>query len=99
MTSVELSTELESIILDTVMRVPISKSRRPDTNSPMDFGMAAKGDHDETKGDEELRIADFAVPAVVHKCRTQRHLALGQRPALTQQCGSDAEGEGRRAAG
>ena len=59
MTSVELSTELESIILDTVMRVPISKSRRPGTNSPMDFGMAAKGDHDETKGDEELRIADL----------------------------------------
>ena len=30
----------------------------------MDFGTAAKDDHDETKGDEELRIADFAVPAV-----------------------------------
>ena len=61
-----LISTLENIIFGTVMIVPILKPRKPDRSSPIDIGMAAKADHDETKYDEDQRLADIEVQTV-HK--------------------------------
>ena len=64
MTYVALTTTLKNIILDKVMTAPNSKLKKSDTNSPVDIGMTATGDSDETRDDEEQRAAKIAVQAV-----------------------------------
>ena len=59
MTSDALITSLH-IILDKVMTAPSSKSKKPDRTSPMEIEMAAKADVDETRDDEEQRLADLS---------------------------------------
>ena len=59
-----LISTLEYIIIDTVMTAPILKPRKPDRSSPIDIGMAAQDDHDETKYDEDQRLADIEVQTV-----------------------------------
>ena len=47
---------LENIIVDKVATVPTARSRKHDTNTPMEIGMAAKEDGENASQEGEQRI-------------------------------------------
>ena len=60
----EIIIALENTIVDTVSAIPSSKSRRNDTSTPMEIGMAAKEDGESGSQEGDQRIMDFALQAV-----------------------------------
>ena len=62
----EIIIALKNTIVDKVSAIPSSKSRRNDTSTPMEIGMAAKEDGESGSQEGDDRIMDFALQAV-HK--------------------------------
>ena len=60
----ELLVALENIIIDKVATVPTARSRSNDTSTPMEIGMAAKGDGENASQEGDQRVVDFALKAV-----------------------------------
>ena len=60
----ELIIALENIIIDKVSTVTTTRSRRHDTSAPMEIGMAARDDGENTSQEGDQRIIDLALQAV-----------------------------------
>ena len=60
----EIIIALKNTIVDKVSAIPSSKSRRNDTSTPMETGMAAKEDGERGSQEGDQRIMDFALQAV-----------------------------------
>ena len=60
----EIIIALENIIVDKVATVPTARSRKHDTNTPIEIGMAAKEDGENASQEGEQRVTDLALQAV-----------------------------------
>ena len=54
----------ENIMDDKVSTVPTSRQKKVDTSVPMEIGIVAKDDSDDSKNDGDQQIIDIALPAV-----------------------------------
>ena len=55
---------LENIISDKVSTVPTTRHKKIDTSAPLEIGMAAKGDGENSREERDQRIMDIELQAV-----------------------------------